>query len=43
MAPTVVVTGLGAFTPVGGDAPSSWGALLEGRSGVRALDQEWAA
>jgi len=43
MAPTVVITGLGAFTPVGGDAPSTWSALLEGRSGVRLLEQEWAA
>jgi 3-oxoacyl-[acyl-carrier-protein] synthase II len=38
----VFVTGLGATSPVGGDAPSTWDALLEGRSGVRSLDQEWA-
>ena len=38
----VVVTGLGATSPVGGDVPSTWQALLEGRSGVRALEQEWA-
>lgn len=43
MSPTVVVTGVGATTPIGGDVPSSWSALLEGRSGVRALEQEWAA
>jgi 3-oxoacyl-[acyl-carrier-protein] synthase II len=30
----VVITGVGAVTPVGNDAPSSWQALLEGRSGV---------
>jgi 3-oxoacyl-[acyl-carrier-protein] synthase II len=30
----VVVTGLGAITPIGGDAPSSWQAAVEGRSGV---------
>jgi 3-oxoacyl-[acyl-carrier-protein] synthase II len=40
---TVVVTGLGATTPVGGDVASTWSALLAGRSGVRALDAEWAA
>jgi 3-oxoacyl-[acyl-carrier-protein] synthase II len=40
---TVVVTGLGATTPVGGDVPSTWSALLAGRSGVRALTEEWAA
>src|SRR3990172_10638747 len=30
----VVVTGLGAVTPLGGDASSSWEAALAGRSGV---------
>jgi 3-oxoacyl-[acyl-carrier-protein] synthase II len=30
----VVVTGVGAVTPVGLDAPSSWAALLEGQSGI---------
>src|SRR5579862_9664701 len=30
----VVVTGLGAVTPIGADAPSTWAAALEGRSGV---------
>jgi len=30
----VVVTGLGAITPLGNDAPTSWKALAEGRSGV---------
>jgi 3-oxoacyl-[acyl-carrier-protein] synthase II len=40
--PDVVVTGLGATTPLGGDVASTWDALLAGRSGVRALTQEWA-
>jgi 3-oxoacyl-[acyl-carrier-protein] synthase II len=40
---TVVVTGLGATTPLGGDVRSTWEALLAGRSGVRRLDEEWAA
>ena len=39
----VVVTGLGATTPRGGDVASTWDAMLAGRSGVRALTQEWAA
>lgn len=30
----VVVTGLGALTPIGNDVPSTWQALLEGRSGI---------
>jgi beta-ketoacyl-acyl-carrier-protein synthase II len=30
----VVVTGIGALTPVGLDAPSTWANLLEGQSGV---------
>ena len=38
----VVVTGLGTTNPVGGDVPSTWEALLEGRSGVRAIDAAWA-
>jgi 3-oxoacyl-[acyl-carrier-protein] synthase II len=40
---TVVVTGVGATTPLGGDASSTWEALLAGRSGVSRLDQDWAA
>ncbi|WP_109507247.1 beta-ketoacyl-[acyl-carrier-protein] synthase family protein [Nocardioides speluncae] len=38
----VVITGLGATSPVGGDVPSTWSALLEGRSGVTALTDDWA-
>jgi 3-oxoacyl-[acyl-carrier-protein] synthase II len=30
----VVITGLGAVTPVGNDAPTTWDALVAGRSGV---------
>jgi len=38
---TVVVTGLGATTPVGGDVASTWSALLSGQSGVRKLSADW--
>ncbi|MEJ3747405.1 beta-ketoacyl-ACP synthase II [Actinomycetes bacterium KLBMP 9797] len=38
----VVVTGLGATTPLGGDVGSTWEAMLAGRSGVGPLTQEWA-
>jgi 3-oxoacyl-[acyl-carrier-protein] synthase II len=38
----VVVTGLGAITPIGGDAPATWQAMLAGRSGVRAITDDWA-
>lgn len=38
----VVVTGLGATTPLGGDVPTTWEAALAGRSGVRTLDNDWA-
>jgi 3-oxoacyl-[acyl-carrier-protein] synthase II len=38
----VVVTGLGAVTPLGGDVASTWSALLAGRSGVRRLGERWA-
>ncbi len=37
----VVVTGLGATTPLGGDVPSTWEALLAGRSGVRTMPYDW--
>ncbi|WP_055550564.1 beta-ketoacyl-ACP synthase II [Streptomyces sp. NBRC 110028] len=40
---TVVVTGVGATTPLGGDASSTWEALLAGRSGISLMEQEWAA
>ncbi|MGB2567977.1 beta-ketoacyl-ACP synthase II [Micromonospora citrea] len=40
--PDVVVTGLGATTPLGGDVASTWDAMLAGRSGVGPLTQEWA-
>ncbi|WP_329277471.1 beta-ketoacyl-ACP synthase II [Streptomyces sp. NBC_01451] len=40
---TVVVTGIGATTPLGGDAASTWEGLVAGKSGVRPLEQEWAA
>jgi 3-oxoacyl-[acyl-carrier-protein] synthase II len=36
----VVVTGLGATTPVGGDVATTWDGLLSGRSGVRMLEDE---
>lgn len=38
----VVVTGLGVTSPVGGDVASTWDALVNGRSGVRHLTDEWA-
>ncbi|WP_017605224.1 beta-ketoacyl-ACP synthase II [Nocardiopsis alkaliphila] len=37
----VVVTGLGATTPLGGDVSTTWSALLDGRSGVSTLPEEW--
>ena len=37
----VVVTGLGATTPLGGDVDSTWDALLAGRSGVSRITDDW--
>ena len=37
----VVVTGLGATTPLGGDVDSTWKALIAGQSGVRLLTEDW--
>ncbi|MEV5596246.1 beta-ketoacyl-[acyl-carrier-protein] synthase family protein [Streptomyces sp. NPDC052496] len=39
----VLVTGIGATTPLGGDAASTWDAMLAGRSGISAIEEEWAA
>ena len=39
--PTVVVTGLGATTPLGGTAEETWQAALAGRSGASALAADW--
>ena len=38
----VVVTGLGATTPLGSDVASTWDALLAGRSGVSRITDDWA-
>jgi 3-oxoacyl-[acyl-carrier-protein] synthase II len=40
--PPVVVTGLGATTPLGGDAASTWENMLAGKSGVRTIEADWA-
>lgn len=37
MSRRVVITGVGAVTPLGNDAPSTWQGLVEGRSGVGSL------
>jgi 3-oxoacyl-[acyl-carrier-protein] synthase II len=39
----VVVTGLGATTPLGGDVPSTWQAALAGTSGAHTMTHEWVA
>ena len=38
--PRVVVTGLGATTPLGGDVASTWDGMLAGRSGTSALTDD---
>ena len=43
MTKKIVVTGIGATSPLGGTAEESWNALLAGESGVRPLEQEWVA
>jgi 3-oxoacyl-[acyl-carrier-protein] synthase II len=39
----VVVTGIGATTPLGGDSKTTWQNLLAGKSGISTLTQEWVA
>jgi 3-oxoacyl-[acyl-carrier-protein] synthase II len=40
--PRVVVTGLGATTPLGGNVAGTWESLLAGRSGARKLPADWS-
>ncbi|HEU4329950.1 MAG TPA: beta-ketoacyl-ACP synthase II [Lapillicoccus sp.] len=37
----IVVTGLGATTPLGGTITETWEGILAGRSGARPLEQDW--
>jgi 3-oxoacyl-[acyl-carrier-protein] synthase II len=39
----IVVTGIGATSPLGGTAADSWKNLLAGESGATPLEQEWVA
>src|SRR6195952_6085707 len=39
----VVVTGIGATTPIGGTAHDTWQAMLDGRIGVTANTAPWVA
>ena len=39
----IVVTGIGATSPLGGTAAESWQNLLAGASGASPLEQDWVA
>ena len=41
MARKVVITGLGATTPIGGDVPTLWGNALKGGSGAATMEDSW--
>ena len=41
MSRKVLVTGLGATTPIGGDVPTTWANATKGVSGVSTIDQPW--
>ena len=41
MTKKIVITGIGATSPIGGTARDSWTALLAGESGARHLEQSW--
>lgn len=41
MARKVVITGLGATTPIGGDVPTLWANALKGVSGAHTLTADW--
>ncbi|HEY0260966.1 MAG TPA: beta-ketoacyl-[acyl-carrier-protein] synthase family protein [Lacisediminihabitans sp.] len=42
MTKKIVVTGLGATSPIGGNVTDTWKALLAGESGTHTLDNDWA-
>ena len=37
----IVVTGVGAYSPLAGNAPDTWTALLAGKTGARTIEAEW--
>ncbi len=41
MTTRIVVTGIGATSPLGGNVPDNWTNLLAGVSGARTLDHDW--
>ena len=41
MSRKVLVTGLGATPPIGGDVPTTWANATKGVSGVSTIDQPW--
>ena len=43
MTKRIVVTGIGASTPLGGTAQDTWTALLAGESGANTLTHEWVS
>lgn len=42
MTPKVVVTGIGAVTPLGATADATWQAILAGKSSVHTMDNDWS-
>jgi 3-oxoacyl-[acyl-carrier-protein] synthase II len=43
MTKKIVVTGLGATTPLGGDVVTTWKNLLAGKSGISTIEKDWIA
>ena len=40
--PRALITGAGTINPLGSNVSETWEALLDGRSGIAPLDEEWA-
>ena len=43
MTRTVVVTGVGVTSPLAGNAPDTWSAILAGKSGIRSMNYDWVS
>jgi len=39
----IVVTGIGATTPLAGNAPDTWAGILAGRSGIAPIEADWVS
>ena len=42
MARRIVITGLGALSPIGSNVEENWNSCISGKSGIEIINSEWA-